>query len=99
MLNTDTVANSAGSAGTDEVVSVIAAFFKQTSPGALAGAFTAETPLLESGLLDSLSMLQLTTHLSDTFGVEFDDDDFTLENFATAGQISSLIAAKSSRSG
>jgi hypothetical protein len=48
MLNTDTVTNSAGSAGTDEVVSVIAAFFKQTSPGALAGAFTAETPLLES---------------------------------------------------
>jgi acyl carrier protein len=82
-----------------DVLSAMAAFFKTTTPGALAGPLTPETPLLDSGLLDSLSMLQLTTHLSDTFGVEFEDDDFTMENFATAGRVAALVTAKISRSG
>ena len=81
-----------------DVLTAMAAFFAQASPGALTEPFGAETPLLSSGLLDSLSMLQLTTHLSDTFGVEFEDDDFTMENFATAGQVAGLVTAKLSRS-
>jgi acyl carrier protein len=74
-------------------------FFKQVAPGALSSPLTAETRMLGSGLLDSLSMLQLTTHLSEAFGVEFEDDDFTEENFVTAGRIAALISAKLARSG
>ena len=81
------------------VLQSMAAFFAQSSPGALSGQFGAETALLSSGLLDSLSMLQLTTHLADTFSIEFEDDDFTLDNFATAGRIADLVAAKLTRSG
>jgi acyl carrier protein len=87
---------------TAEASAVLAAmevFFAQSSPGVLTEPFGAQTALLSSGLLDSLSMLQLTTHLSDAFGIEFEDEDFTMENFATAGQIADLVAAKLVRSG
>jgi acyl carrier protein len=86
-------------ADTSAVLASMEAFFAQSSPGALTEPFGAQTALLSSGLLDSLSMLQLTTHLSDTFGIEFEDEDFTMENFATAGQIADLVAAKLTRSG
>lgn len=75
------------------------AFFAQSSPGLQSAPFGTETALLSSGLLDSLSMLQLTTHLSEAFRIEFEDEDFTMENFATAGQIASLVAAKLTRGG
>ncbi len=84
---------------TSTVLASMEAFFAQSSPGALTEPFGARTALLSSGLLDSLSMLQLTTHLSDAFGIEFEDDDFTMENFATAGRIADLVAAKLARSG
>lgn len=86
-------------AATEAVLKSMEAFFAQSSPGALAGPVGAQTALLSSGLLDSLSMLQLTTHLSDAFGIEFEDEDFTMENFATAGQVADLVAAKLTRSG
>ncbi len=86
-------------AATDAVLKAMESFFAQSSPGALSGPFGAQTALLSSGLLDSLSMLQLTTHLSDAFGIEFEDEDFTMENFATAGQVADLVAAKLTRSG
>lgn len=84
---------------TAAVLQTMEAFFSQSSPGSLSGPFGTETALLSSGLLDSLSMLQLTTHLSDAFGIEFEDEDFTMENFATAGQIADLVASKLARSG
>jgi acyl carrier protein len=70
------------------------AFFRQNSPAALTAPLSADLQLLESGLLDSLSMLQLTTHLSDTFGITFEDDDFTADNFSTAGSVAALVTAK-----
>ncbi len=84
---------------TAAVLTSMESFFAQSSPGALSEPFGADTALLSSGLLDSLSMLQLTTHLSDAFGIEFEDEDFTMENFATSGQIAELVAAKLTRSG
>ncbi|OYW56381.1 MAG: hypothetical protein B7Y80_07050 [Hyphomicrobium sp. 32-62-53] len=92
-------AETTSTAEASAVLASMEAFFAQSSPGALTEPFGAQTALLSSGLLDSLSMLQLTTHLSDTFGIEFEDDDFTMENFATAGQIADLVAAKLTRSG
>jgi acyl carrier protein len=92
-------AETTSTAETYAVLASMEAFFAQSSPGALTEPFGAQTALLSSGLLDSLSMLQLTTHLSDTFGIEFEDEDFTMENFATAGQIADLVAAKLTRSG
>ncbi len=76
----------------------MAEFFSKTSAAGKTAAISSDTSLLGTGLLDSLSMLQLTMHLSDTFGIEFEDDDFTAENFATAGGLAALVAAKITRS-
>jgi acyl carrier protein len=78
----------------DDVLAAMDAFFRQTAPAAHTAPLSADLRLLESGLLDSLSMLQLTTHLSDTFDITFEDDDFTAENFATAGRVAALVTAK-----
>ena len=79
-----------------DVLAAMDDFFRQTAPAAHKAPLSADLRLLESGLLDSLSMLQLSTHLSDTFGIAFEDDDFTAENFATAGSVAALVTAKAS---
>lgn len=77
-------------------LSVLHRFFDQLAPGAKPRQLTLETALLSSGILDSLAILQLTIFLSDEFGIEIDDEDFTLENFATIGTLLDFIASKRS---
>lgn len=50
--------------------------------------------LLESGILDSLGILQLVTFLGDEFGVEVGDEDFVAENFETIGSLARFVARK-----
>lgn len=39
--------------------------------------------LLVSGILDSLALMRLVTHLEDTYDIEIPPSDITLENFAS----------------
>lgn len=78
----------------DPVLRALEAFFAEHVPAAATGPIDPAFSLLESGHLDSLSMLQLTTFLADTFGIEFGDEDFTAENFATAGSLSELVRSR-----
>jgi acyl carrier protein len=75
-------------------LAVLHRFFDQLAPGAKPRALTLETALLASGVLDSLAILQLTVFLSDEFGIEIGDEDFTIENFATIGTLLDFIATK-----
>lgn len=50
--------------------------------------------LLESGILDSLGILQLVTFLGDELGVEVSDEDFVAENFKTVGSLARFVARK-----
>lgn len=77
-----------------DVLMQIEDYFLKTVPAAAPKPLTADTPLLGTGLLDSLSMLELTMFLSETFGIEFDDDDFVADNFKTAGSLVALVAGK-----
>jgi len=52
------------------------------------------TPLLETGAIDSLGVLDLVRFLEQNFGVQLSDDDLTPENFATIHSISNLIRQK-----
>lgn len=54
----------------------------------------ARTPLLSSGLLDSLSVEQLLLFLEDELGVQFDEDDYATENFETVDAIDALLRRK-----
>ena len=49
-----------------------------------------DRPLIQDGLLNSIDIMRLITHLSDEFGVQFKDDDYSLENFETINSIFAL---------
>ena len=50
-----------------------------------------DTPLLESGILDSLSLLKLLVFLEKEFGVTVDGFDFNLDNFNTIDAICAYV--------
>ena len=52
---------------------------------------TNETPLLETGLLDSLAVLKLVIFVEEQFGVVVSPDDFIPENFQTVNTICTFI--------
>jgi len=51
-----------------------------------------ETPLLSSGILDSLNLFMLISHIEDEIGVAIEPDDVTPENFATLSAICNLVS-------
>ena len=50
-----------------------------------------ETPLLESGILDSLSLLRLVVFLEERFGITVGDADLLPENFASVNAICAYL--------
>jgi acyl carrier protein len=56
-------------------------FVLQTFPLARRRNVTDSADLLESGVIDSLGILDLVTFLQQEFAVSVDDDDLTPENF------------------
>lgn len=79
---------------TAEITQAILSFLTRLAPQALADGLSAETPLLSSGVLDSLSVVELMTFVADDLGFEIDDDDFTPENFETVASLVRLIEQK-----
>ncbi len=53
-----------------------------------------DTPLLSSGLLDSLAVEQLLLFLEDEHGVKFEESDYSVENFETIAAIHDLLRRK-----
>ncbi len=50
-----------------------------------------DTLLVESGILDSLSLLKLLVFLEEEYHVEVDDSEFSLLNFSTVRAISDYV--------
>ena len=50
-----------------------------------------DTDLVETGLLDSLTLVELLTQLDETFGVSISTDDLELENFRSIASIARLV--------
>ncbi len=53
-----------------------------------------ETPLLESGILDSLTLLRLVVFLEERFGIAMGDADLLPENFASVNTICAYLRAR-----
>jgi acyl carrier protein len=51
------------------------------------------TSLLETGVLDSLSMLRLVVFIQDQFGIVVDDVDLVPENFDTVDAICAFLSS------
>lgn len=50
-----------------------------------------ETDLMESGLLDSLTLVELMAGLEDEFGVRISFDDIELDNFRSVSNIAGYV--------
>ena len=57
-------------------------------------AVSADESLLDSGLLDSASILELVAFLEDRFDLEISDEELVPENFETINSIVVLVNAK-----
>ena len=55
---------------------------------------TDDHPLLDTGLLDSLGIFELVTHLEQACGVTIDDEELVPENFGSIDHIAALVERK-----
>jgi len=53
-----------------------------------------EDSLLESGIIDSLGVLEIVSYLIETHGIEIDEDDLMPENFDSILSITKFIERK-----
>lgn len=59
-----------------------------------AGAIELDTDLLGTGILDSLLVMDLVSHVEKTHGVTLGDHDITPEHFRAVEPLANLIAAR-----
>src|SRR5688572_2338365 len=52
------------------------------------------TPLITSGVLDSLATLKMVAHLEETYGVQFEAHEMDASNLNTLSNIANLVRAK-----
>ena len=57
----------------------------------------ASSPLLESGIIDSLGMLDVVSMLEQDFGIAVQDEELVRDNFQTVAHIANFVSRKSSR--
>jgi len=55
---------------------------------------SAETDLIETGLLDSLALVELLAQLEESFDVSISTDDLELENFRSITNIAGFVAQR-----
>ena len=53
-----------------------------------------DTSLLESGLIDSVNMVQILSFIEEQFGIKVGDDELVPENFETIDSMCKLIQGK-----
>lgn len=56
---------------------------------------TDDSPLMETGVIDSLGVIRIVGFLEDELSVRIRDDDLVPENFSTIGAISELAEKRS----
>ena len=74
--------------------SEIRTFLFQKFPAIRKPQMNDRTPLLESGIIDSLGILDLVAFLERSFQITLQDDELTPENFANISSIVNLVEQK-----
>jgi acyl carrier protein len=67
---------------------------RELVPDAALLPLTNDTPLLDSGILDSLGLLRLVVFLEEQFGITMGDADLLPENFASVNAICTYLRAR-----
>jgi len=58
------------------------------------GALSDQDSLLEAGVIDSVAMVDLITHLEQTYGMTADEDDLTPDNFESIDAIARYVESR-----
>jgi len=64
--------------------------FYVPNPSALAD----DTSFLDTGVIDSTSVLELTAFLEETFGIKIEDDELVPENLDSLAAVSAFVTRK-----
>jgi acyl carrier protein len=79
------------SAAADDVPELIHGFIKQRFPLASSKELTQDLSLLDSGIVDSLGVLDLVGFIEEQFGIEAQDDDLVPENFDSIESLARFV--------
>ena len=63
-------------------------------PGEDPAAFTDTTPLMTTGILDSIAVLKVVTFLENQFGITIKPHEAVVENLNTLSDIAQLVMSK-----
>jgi acyl carrier protein len=72
----------------------IQSFIVQKFPAARKRGIDENLPLLESGIIDSLGVLDVVAFLEKSFMIQLSDDELTPENFGTIKRMVSFVEKK-----
>lgn len=78
----------------DSINERIRSFIIQKFPAARKRTIDDDVPLLASGIVDSMGVLDVVTFLEKSFSIRLADDELTPDNFATIKCISSFVERK-----
>ena len=78
----------------ESVRSEILEFILAHFPAAKRHTLTPDTTLLESGIVDSVGILEIVGFIEQKFQVTVGDDDLVPENFSSVGNIAAFIEAR-----
>jgi acyl carrier protein len=72
----------------------VRAFIEKRFPAARLRAVGDDDPLLGSGVLDSLGVLDVVAYVETTFGIGVTDQDLTPENFESITSMAAFVTAR-----
>ncbi len=79
---------------TTEIKAAIRAFILEKFPASRQKSLEDSDSLIESGMIDSMGMLELVIFVESNFGLLVEDIDLTPENFESIVALSTFVAAK-----
>ena len=79
----------------NDTADLIREFMKQRFPLASSKELSPELSLLDSGIVDSLGILDLVGFIEEQFGVEAQDDDLVPENFDSIAALTRFVIERS----
>lgn len=67
---------------------------KEHLPGEALESLKADDDLIGSGILDSLAMVKMVTHLEQHYGIVVGAEDMSPDNFASVAALAKFVASK-----
>lgn len=79
----------------DDIKSKVKTFIlSEYLPGEDPAALSDTTPLMTTGILDSIAVLKLVTFLEEQFGITIEPHEAVVENLNTLSDMAKLVASK-----